>query len=379
MSYSKSFSFEAGFVARMSELARQTKAIDLAGNYLSDELVNPGLKKMPEWSPDLYQRVVSPYGLIELRQAISKHLQLHYDRVYNPQTELSISNGPNQNLFAVLTAFLKEGDEVLLFEPAADNYLALILLTGASPVYVSLKENDYHIDWEEVTRLVTSNTRMIIINTPHNPSGMVLSELDMLRLQKVISGTGILVVSDESMANLVYDEKEHQSVAFYPKLAEQSILISSLAQQCRVPWPVAFCAAPEPLMKAIRGVFNVVDGGHFAPLQMLLAEGLEPAVSRKELIRYYQNKRDRFNESLLTNTRFEPLPSSGSVFQLISYAKISDERDFEFAERLLHDYGVATVPFGVFTHEKQKRCLLRLNFGRPDDLLDEAVTRLARL
>ncbi|GAO29403.1 aspartate aminotransferase [Geofilum rubicundum JCM 15548] len=274
MIYSKLFSIDLGLVATLSENARLAGAIDLAGNYLSDDLpstIASDLKNLPD---DVFNRIVSTYGLIELRQEISHKMRSQYDRAYCPETEITITNGANQALFAAMTAFLGEGDEVILFEPAAENYLPIIMLSGARPVYVSLKGPDFHIDWEEVTRMVTANTKMIIINTPHNPTGMVLSELDMLRLQKVINGTRILVLSDECLEHLIYDGASHQSVALYPKLAECSIIVNSMAQSCRVAWPVGYCAAPAELMKQIRSILHVTDGGHFAPLQMLLAQCL---------------------------------------------------------------------------------------------------------
>jgi methionine aminotransferase len=379
MIYSKLFSIDLGLVATLSENARLTGAIDLAGNYLSDDLpssIATDLKNLPD---DMFNRVVSTYGLIELRQEISNKMHLQYDRTYCPDKEITITNGSNHALFAAMTAVLGEGDEVILFEPAAENYLPIIMLCGARPIYVTLKEPDFHIDWEEVTRMVTGNTKMIIINTPHNPTGMVLSELDMLRLQKVINGTRITVLSDECYEHLIYDGASHQSVALYPKLAECSIIINSMSQSCRVAWPVGYCVAPADLMQQIRYILHVTDGGHFAPLQMLLAQCLAKKEIYRDLAQRYSQKRDRFNLMMTEQTRFVPVATNGTCYQLFSYAKISDERDKEFARRLFDEVGVATVPFSTFFHEKQKRSLLRFNFGRPDELLDKAVEALSRL
>ena len=368
-----------GLVATLSENARLAGVIDLAGNYLSDELppsMATDLKNLPD---DMFNRVVSSYGLIELRQEISSKMCSQYDRSYCPDKEITITNGSNHALFASMTAFLGEGDEVILFEPAAENYLPIIMLSGARPVYATLKEPDFHIDWEEVTRMVTGNTKMIIINTPHNPTGMVLSELDMLRLQKLINGTRILVLSDECFEHLIYYGASHQSVALYPKLAECSVIVNSMSQSCRVAWPVGFCAAPGDLMQQIRYVLHVTDGGHFAPLQMLLAQCLAKKEIYHDLAKRYSMKRDRFNHMMTEQTRFVPVPSNGTCYQLFSYAKISDERDKDFAKRLFDEVGVAAVPFSTFFHEKQRRCLLRFNFGRPDELLDRAVEKLSVL
>lgn len=379
MIYSKLFSIDLGLVATLSEQARLAGAIDLAGNYLSDDQPSSFAAELKSLPDEMFNRVVSTYGLVELRQEISKKIQLQYDRNYCPEKEITITNGSNHALFAAMTAFLGEGDEVILFEPAAENYLPIIMLSGARPIYVTLKEPDFHIDWEEVTRMVTGNTKMIIINTPHNPTGMVLTELDMLRLQKVINGTRIVVLSDECFEHMIYDGASHQSVALYPKLAERSIIVNSMSQNFCVAWPVGYCAAPSELMQQIRFILHVTDGGHFAPLQMLLAQCLAQKDIYRDLAQRYSQKRDRFNQMMTDRTRFVPVTTNGTCYQLFSYAKISDERDKDFARRLFDEAGVATVPFSTFFHEKQKRSLLRFNFGRPDALLDKAVEALSRL
>ncbi|TCO08469.1 aminotransferase class I/II-fold pyridoxal phosphate-dependent enzyme [Natronoflexus pectinivorans] len=376
----KFLSLDPEYVSQVSETALTSGAIDLAaGNSMENMPVELAtyFKNLPE--QDILRPFAPANGLMSLRDAIARKTALLYGHGYCAGDEISITTGANQALFASMSAFLEEGDEVILFEPANENYLPIILLCGARPVYISLKEPDFHVDWEAVTRMVTAKTKMIIINSPHNPTGMVFNELDMLRLQKVINGTRIIVLSDERYEHIVFDGTSHQSVALYPQLVERSILVSSLSETCRASWPVGYCAAPAKMMKKVRQILQVLHSGHFAPFQMALAEIIENPDVYKQVGNYYQAKRDYFNGKIINNTRLIPIPTQGTYFQLFSYEMISEDRDREFIEKMLHHTGVAAVPYSLFFHEKQKNPWIRFNFARPVDILDSAISRLSRL
>lgn len=377
MMYSKFSSPDQGLI---DEVTGVTGLLNLAGNFQ----VNEGAPKLDELLREaVFTRsgqVASPFGMPELREKVAAKISALYGHEYSPESEITITSGSNQAFYAAVAAFVAEGDEVILFEPANDAYLPSILLNGGKPVYISLKEPDFHIDWEEVMRMITSNTRMIIINTPHNPTGMVLNELDMLRLQKIINGTRIIVLSDESFEHIVFDGLSHQSVSLYPKLAEKSIVVNSFSHTCQVPqWNVGYCAGPVNFMQEIRRVLRVMGAGVFTPFQIALAAYISNKEEYKGLAKFYQEKRDFFTSQMETLTRFVPLPTFGTYYQLYSFKNICDDRDHDVAQRLIKEFGVGAAPVSIFFHEKSKKPLLRFNFAQPVEILNQVVGRLQSL
>lgn len=373
----KLITLENSIVNAMSELGDSHNAINMATGY-TDFHCSPRLI-------DLVQKHISEginefapaYGVMSLRERVSEKIENLYGHRYNPETEITITAGATQAIFTIVTALIREGDEVVIFEPAFDSYVPAIEINGGKPVFVPLKGNDFRIDWEEVQKLITANTRMIIINSPHNPTGMVFSELDMLRLQKIINGTRITVLSDEIFEHMVFNGDSHQSVALYPKLAERSVIISSFGETYHVSgWQIGYCAGPADVMHELRKVQRVMMQSVSSPFQWALSEFLEYKEEYLQLAAFYKEKRDRFNE-LMAATRFKPIVSHGTFFQLFSYDDISDQSDKEFAIRLVKEAGVTTVPVSAFYHEKSKKHLLRFNFARTDENLQEVARRLS--
>jgi methionine transaminase len=317
MMYSK---FNSPDLDMTDDIAGVEGFLNMAANYqgnggvpMLDELLREAMKAPLE-------RAVSLFGLPELRSKVSAKIASLYGFNYSADGEITITSGSNQAMYASIAAFVSEGDEVILFEPANEAYLPAILLNGGRPVFIPLKEPDFHIDWEEVMRMTTSKTRMIVINTPHNPTGMLLNELDMLRLQKIINGTRILVVSDESFEHIIFDGQSHQSVALYPKLAEKSILVNSFNHTCQVPgWNVGYCAAPAALMVEIRRVLKVMGAGVFAPFQMALANYMPIRVEYQDLGRMYQEKRDFFYD---TNGGAYPFGTAANLRHLLPVVQL---------------------------------------------------------
>jgi methionine aminotransferase len=374
----KLITLENSIVKEMTELGNSYHAINMATGYTdfhcSQRLINLVQKHISEGINEF----APADGVMPLREQVSKKIETLYGHKYDPEKEITITAGSTQAIFTTITALIREGDEVVIFEPAYDSYVPAIEINGGRPVYVPLKGTDFHIDWEEVQKLITSNTRMIIINSPHNPTGMVFSELDMLRLQKIINGTNIFVLSDEIFEHMVYNGDSHQSVALYPQLAEKSIIISSFGETYHVSgWQIGYCASPARIMKELRKVQQVMMQSVSSPFQWALSEFLDFKEEYLQLASFYLKKRELFTE-LMAATKFKPIPSHGSFFQLFSYNKISDENDKDFAVRMIKEAGVTTIPVSAFYHEKSKKHLLRFNFARTDEHLAEVANKLSK-
>jgi methionine aminotransferase len=378
MGYSSLSTFDSDFVSTITEMALKKGAIDLAGSYAIHD-------SSLRWSEGLFSealhqnRYIPYYGLQELRQQIS--VQGASTRVYryDAETEVTITSGIHQCLFATMTAVLREGDEVLLFEPANEAYLPNILLSGARPVYISLQEPGFTIDWEQVTRMITPDTRMIVISTPHNPTGAVFNELDMLRLQKIINGTNIIILSDESNEFLLANELDHQSVTMYPKIAEHSIIVNSFEGLCDANWSVAYCAAPMAISNKIRQVLRITADAPYSPLQQALANCLADQKKCRSVRELFMQKKAEFIQAMETRTKFTAVKGFGTAFQLFDYSNLSDDTSKDFALRILDEVGVGVAPYSAFYHDKQKKPLLRFNLARPQQMLMEAVEKLSSL
>ncbi len=368
--------YEKNIFSLISSLATEHNAINLADSFpnmpLSDKLKEAVTRNIIS-STNGFAPV---YGLLSLREKVSHKIETLYSKHYSAENEITISAGYTQALFAAISSMVRENDEVILFEPSHDNYVAAIEVNGGRPVFVPLKEPDFHIDWDEVQKMVTPKTKMIIINSPHNPTGSLLTELDMLRLQKLINGTKIVVLSDELFDHMIYDDAQHQSVALYPKLAENSIIVSSLAESQFVPcWQLGYCIAPANLMKEIRKYQQIMVYSVNSLMQQAFNELTFEKEEFRKIKATFQAKRDRLVHGI-ENSRFNIIATQSSYFQLISYKDISAESDKDFAIRLIKENGIATLPISAFYHEKSKKSALRLNFAQSDEVLDKAIERL---
>lgn len=373
----KLITLENSIVNAMSELGDSHNAINMAAGYTDFHCSPRLIKLVQKHISEGINEFAPANGVLQLREKLAKKFEALYGHKYNPETEITITAGATQAIFTTITTLIREGDEVVIFEPANDSYVPAIEINGGKPVYITLKAPDFHIDWEEVQKLITSNTRMIIINTPHNPTGKVFSELDMLRLQKIINGTRIVLLSDEIFEHIVFDGESHQSVAMYPKLAERSIIISSFGETYHVSgWQIGYCAGPADVMNELRKVQQVMMQSVSSPFQWALSEFLDFREEYLQLSDYYMKKRDLFNE-LMAATRFKPILSHGTFFQLFSYEDITDESDKDFAIRLVKEAGVTTIPVSAFYHEKSRKHLLRFNFARTDEHLQMVADRLS--
>jgi methionine transaminase len=365
--------------AIMTQLAREHNAINLSQGFpdfpVNEQLIDLVYKYMKE---GCNQYAPMP-GLQALREAIAGKTEFLYTASYNPETEITITSGATQAIFTAITAFIKEDDEVLVFEPAYDSYVPAIKLCGGIPVTVQLKLPDYHIDWNEVKKLINQRTKMIIINSPHNPTGSILSAADLMKLDKLTRNTGIIVLSDEVYEHIIFDGYEHQSVCRFPRLASRSMVMCSFGKTFHATgWKMGYCIAPENLMKEFRKTHQFVVFTVNTPMQHAMAEYLGDKNNYLQLGRFYQEKRDYFLK-LIAPSRFKVIPASGTYFQVLDYSKISDEPEKEFAVRLTKEFGVASVPNSYFYIKPQNHQTLRFCFAKSNETLEKAAEILCRI
>ena len=312
-------------------------------------------------------------GLPKLREIIAEKITVLHNRVYNPESEITITVGASQAIFTAITAFVDKGDEVIVFKPAYDCYEPAIEVNGGIPIFIQLKGEGFKIDWEDFRVKITPKTKMVIINTPHNPSGTILSKKDMLELQKILKGTKSLVISDDVYEHIVFDGQEHQSACRFDDLASRSFICASFGKTFHVTgWKVGYCAAPVELMHEFRKThqFNVFCVDH--PVQHALSEYLENPDHYLTLNHFYQEKRDFFINAL-KHSRFKILPSQGTYFQLLGYSNITDEADVDFAKRLIIEHKLASIPISVFNVENKDDRILRFCFAKTEETLAKAT------
>ncbi len=325
---------------------------------------------------DQYNNYAPLEGIFGLRKQISWVYQKNYSKYYSPETEITVCAGEIQAISTAITAVVNEGDEVIIFEPSYFTYSPAVRLNGGTPVYVPLVEPDFRIEWEDVRKMITSRTRMIILNTPHNPTGNVFGKEDMLQLQRLTQGTGIYVISDESFEFLIYDEEKHQSAGQFAGLASRTFIISSPGPLFHINgWGLAWCLAPEYLMSEFRKVHEFQLFNVAYPLQQALTSYMESNDTAEEITEFYQGKRNYFNR-LLKGSPFILHPTQGTYFQLVNYSKVSGEPDTDFAVRLLNEAGIAAMPLSVFMHKKRNTSYLRFCFAKKNETLEEVARRM---
>ena len=363
----------------MSVLANEHKAINLGQGFpdynMSEDLIALVNKAMTSG----YNQYVHMNGLPALRERLSEKIAGLYATAVNGDTEITITPGGTYAIYTALTTILQPGDEVIVFEPAYDSYIPNIEINGAIPVLIPLVYPDYKIDWELVKQNITAKTKLIMLNTPHNPTGAVLGADDILQLQNVVKDTGIFILSDEVYEHLIFDGKRHESMLRYPDLYERSFVCFSFGKVYNCTgWKLGYCVAPPALMKEFRKVHQFNCFTCNSPLQFALAEFLQQKENYLQLGSFLQQKRDHL-KNLMQHTKFKALPSYGSYFQLYSYAGITDEPEKDFAIRLTKEYGVATIPTSAFYKNGEDNKVLRFCFSKNENTLEEAANRLMKL
>ena len=363
----------------MSRLSEEHGAINLSQGFPDFDCDPALVEAVARYMREGHNQYAPMPGVPALREALARKIELLYGHRYDPATEITITSGATEGLYSTLTALVRPGDEVVLFQPAYDSYAPAVHLSGGIPKYVTLSRPDYRIDWDEVRRAVTARTRVILVNSPHNPTGMVLDRDDMRELGRVLQSTDAIVVADEVYEHIVFDGARHESVARYPELAERAVVISSFGKTYHTTgWKVGYCAAPAALTAEIVRVHQFVTFAVNGAIQRAYAEFVTRDPESAGLAPFYQTKRDRFLR-LIEGSRFRPLPCRGTYFQILDYSAITEESDSNFALRLIKQHGVAAIPVSPFLSGAEPGTVLRFCFAKKDETLDLAAERLRKV
>jgi methionine aminotransferase len=362
----------------MSALANEVGAINLSQGFPDFEtspelidLVNSAMKN----GHNQYEPMP---GVIALRDQIAHKTKKMYGAVYDPDTEITITAGGTQAIYTAITSVINPNDEVIIFEPAFDCYAPAIKLAGGIVKSLELEPPDYRIAWDMVKRLINNKTRMIILNSPQNPTATILRKEDINALCALVKNQDILILSDEVYEHLIYDGQKHESMARYDELRKRSFIIASFGKPFHATgWKVGYCMAPAFLMQEFRKVHQFVVFSVNTPLQYAIAEYLKNENHYLSLSGFYQEKRNYFRKEM-QQTRFELLPCYGSYFQSVTYKNITDEKDSDFALRLTKDIGVASIPTSAFYTKGTDHHVLRFCFAKQQQTLDQAIERLIK-
>ena len=362
--------------SEMTQLANDVGAINLSQGFPDFEADPELFTLVAKYMHQGCNQYAPMQGIPLLRERIADKVLALYGASYDPASEITVTSGATEALFAAISAVVGPGDEVIVFEPAFDSYVPVIQLCGGIPVYIQLKFPDYSVDWDEVRDAISDKTKLIILNFPHNPTGAVLKDKDISNLIHIVEDTSIVIISDEVYEHIVYDGYPHQSLAAYPELASRSFVISSFGKTYHVTgWKIGYCLARGSLSKELQKIHQYLTFASNTPIQHALADYTLKKDVYLQLPAFYQQKRDLF-QSVLRESRFKPLPCHGTYFQMVDYASITSEPDVEFARRLTVDYGVAAIPPSVFYNRKNDYKVLRFCFAKKDETLEEAAKRL---
>lgn len=363
----------------MSRLAAKHNAINIAQGF-PDFDTDPILVELVVEAMRAGHNQYAPMaGIYSFREAICQKIESLYGANYHPESEVTITSGATEAIYSTISAFVSAGDEVIVIKPAYDCYEPAIFANGGIPVFVQLNNKDFKMDWDVFRSKITLKTRMVIINTPHNPSGTIFSQEDMLHLQHALKGTNIILLSDEAYEHIVFDGLNHESVAKFPELVSRSVICASFGKTFHTTgWKMGYCVAPKALMQEIQKIheFNVFSVSH--PMQRALTTYLKTPDNYLALNDFFQNKRNFFLDGI-KNSRFLYTPSQGTYFQLLDYSQITDEGDVALAKRLTMEHGVASIPISVFNENLLDQNLLRFCFAKKEETLERAVAVLTRL
>lgn len=356
----------------MSKMAADHQAINLSQGFPDFPVSEALIGLIHSYMKGGHNQYAPMPGVPALRSVISKVVQDSYGLSVDPDTEVTITAGGTEALFSAIAALVRPGDEVIVFDPSYDSYDPAIRLNGGTPVHIQLRLPDFSIPWDQVRERINGRTRMVLINSPHNPSGAVLAAADMLTLQTLAAEHDLIVLSDEVYERIIFDGLSHQSVLGYPELARRSIAVFSFGKTFHATgWKVGYAVAPPYLTREIRKAHQFITFSVNTPTQLALADYMTSPDNYLHLGKFYQAKRDFFL-SQLRGSGLEPLPCHGSYFQLLSYHKISNQPDLQMAEWLTREKKLAAIPVSVFYHDKTDHRLLRFCFAKQEQTLSQA-------
>ena len=356
----------------MSQLAVEHGALNMAQGFPDFDVSQELIDLVTFYMNDGKNQYPPSSGIPEFRQAIVDMHNHHFGTSHDAEKEVTVTTGATEAVFCAITALVHEGDEVILFDPAYDCYAPVIELQKAKSVHLKLSDDDFSIDWDEVSSVTGQKTRAVIVNSPHNPTGAVLSDEDMLRLQGIAIENDLYVISDEVYHHIAFDGFKHRSVLQYPELAKRSVAVFSFGKTFHVTgWKVGYAVAPAELSVEIRKIHQFISFTTHAPGQYALADFLENPSNYEYLPSFFQNKRDLFLEGV-DGSRFSYVPTAGTYFQLLKFDKISKESDTEIANRLTREFKLATIPISVFFDDDHDASHLRFCFAKEDHTLKKA-------
>lgn len=363
----------------MSQLATQHGAINLSQGFPDFSCSGKLIDRVHHYMKQGMNQYAHMAGVPALREVIAAKTEKMYGKGYDPEKEITITSGATEALYAAIAAVVRPDDEVLLFDPAYDSYAPAVQLHGGIARHLQLEYPGYAINWEEVRKMITNRTRMIIINTPHNPTGAVLRENDLHELARIVQDSAIYILSDEVYEHIIFDGQQHYSMAVNEVLREKSFVVSSFGKTLHTTgWKLGYCLAPAGLTAEFRKVHQYLTFSTSTPMQHAIADYLQDTSVWEDLPAFYQEKRDYFL-TLMEASRFEPVPSRGTYFQLLSYKNIAAEKDTEMAVKLTKEVGVAAIPVSVFYKEGVDNKVLRFCFAKENATLEQAAEKLCRI
>ncbi|MEL7003778.1 MAG: methionine aminotransferase [Bacteroidota bacterium] len=360
-------------------MANDHKAINLSQGFPDFPVSKELIERVNHYMTQGHNQYAPMAGVASLRDQISRLISNQYGFDTNSETEITITSGATEALFSTIAALIKQGDEVIVFDPAYDSYDPAIRLAGGKAIHLPLRTPKFNIDWDLLSQKVNKRTRMIVVNTPHNPSGTILSDKDMSQLEVFAEDHDLLVLSDEVYEHIVFDLQKHQSALKYPKLRNRCIAVFSFGKTFHATgWKVGYLVAPQYLTDEIRKMHQYITFSVSTPVQYAIADYLKNSENYTNLGSMYQQKRDFFLDKL-KDSRFEAIASEGTYFQLLSYQGIAGHSDIEMAKRLTVENGVASIPISVFYENKQDHKLLRFCFAKSEETLSSAAEILCKI
>ncbi len=364
--------------AIMSKMAVEHNALNLSQGFpdfnCSDEL----LSLLNNFQQKGFNQYAPMPGVPVLRNVISDTIKKVYERNYNPETEITITSGATQAIYTAVSCILNKGDEAIVFDPAYDCYAPDIEANGGIPIRIPLKK-DFSYNWDEIRKNVNDKTKLMIFNSPHNPSGSLIQKEDIDQLIELVKGTDILLISDEVYEFIVFDNEKHHSFTLYDELYKRSFVISSFGKTFHTTgWKLGYCSAPDYLMKEFRKLHQFVVFSSNTPIQYAYAEYLKDEKNYLNLSDFYQKKKDLFAAEM-KKSNFKVLPCKGTYFQLLDYSDISDKNDMEFTEYLTKEVGIATIPLSPFYKNGSDEKVIRVCFAKKDEVMVKAAKTLSKL
>jgi methionine aminotransferase len=363
----------------MSEMAVEYNAINLAQGFPDFNCSEELLELVHHYQIKGFNQYAPTAGVPKLRKAISEKIEKLYNRHYDVEKEITVTAGATQALYTAISSVVRTGDEAIIIEPAYDSYLPDVTSNGGVPVPISLNKSDFSYNWELVRKKITSKTKLIILNSPHNPTGSLITADDIKQLEEITRNTDILIVSDEVYEHITFDGEKHISLAESEELSKRSFIISSFGKTFHATgWKTGYCAAPEFLTNELRKMHQFIVFSSNTPIQHAYADYMQDENNYLNLPDFYQKKRDMFIEGI-QGSKFIIKPCEGTYFQLLDYSNISSLKDTNFAEFITKEIGIAVIPLSPFYSEETGEKLIRICFAKNDEVIKQAANILAKL